>query len=280
MQLMWKIFSKDHLDANVDECGIEVGTEQSKYQYVVTKPAVLHIVTSGSGFFEYQHKRYHLKCGDIFLLKRGMSVNYYAASDDPWTYYWVGFSGDVALEYLNRTILNERYVIQNQNTTDVNKMIYKMCQRAISYDVKASDDILHLSELYELLYLLQRHFPKRFEIIESDTNKTVRSALQYINQNYMKPIKVQDVAQHVNVSRSYLYKIFKNHIHQSPQQYLIHLRMYHAARLIKQHHKQNQEIAYLVGYQDPLRFAKAFKKHFGMTATAYRRKTISTQNKG
>lgn len=46
--------------------------------------------------------------------------------------------------------------------------------------------------------------------------------------------------------------------------------MYHASQLFKETDLQSQEIADRVGYKDPLLFSRAFKKHFGVTATQYR----------
>ena len=47
--------------------------------------------------------------------------------------------------------------------------------------------------------------------------------------------------------------------------------MYQASKLFKGTNLQIQEIAYRVGYKDPLLFSKTFKKQFGMSATAYRK---------
>lgn len=54
-------------------------------------------------------------------------------------------------------------------------------------------------------------------------------------------------------------KCLKKHIDQSPQHYLIHIRMYHASQLFKETDLQSQEIADRVGYKDPLLFSRAFK---------------------
>lgn len=190
--------------------------------------------------------------------------------DEPWTYYWVGFSGKLVFDYLNRTSLYETRVIQNQPTNTIRQIIYRMCQRSIEYATENSDDIQHMRDLYELLYELHQHFPKPFHVVKNERYSNVREAIRYINDNYMHAISINDVAKHVNVSRSYLYKMFKKHIDQSPQHYLIHIRMYHASQLFKETDLQSQEIADRVGYKDPLLFSRAFKKHFGVTATQYR----------
>ncbi|WMZ71246.1 helix-turn-helix domain-containing protein [Staphylococcus pseudintermedius] len=218
----------------------------------------------------YNQKKYTLKPGDLFLLCRGMNVHYESTLDEPWTYYWVGFSGKLVFDYLNRTSLYETRVIQNQPTNTIRQIIYRMCQRSIEYATENSDDIQHMRDLYELLYELHQHFPKPFHVVKNERYSNVREAIRYINDNYMHAISINDVAKHVNVSRSYLYKMFKKHIDQSPQHYLIHIRMYHASQLFKETDLQSQEIADRVGYKDPLLFSRAFKKHFGVTATQYR----------
>ena len=68
-------FQKKHIDANLVECGIEVGVPNVGYQYTVIKDAVLHIVTNGEGTFKCQDVEHHLKEGDIFLLKKVKLLN-------------------------------------------------------------------------------------------------------------------------------------------------------------------------------------------------------------
>ncbi|QLK86708.1 AraC family transcriptional regulator [Staphylococcus sp. 17KM0847] len=274
MQLLWKKFKRNQLEANIDECGIEIGAPNTGYHYKVTKCAVLHIVMSGKGTFVYDGQTHHLKQGDLFLLQRGMTVHYYASSDTPWIYYWVGFSGKVALEYLNRTRLVDTAVVQKCDTTSIAKIIERMCETAKNYSVKHSDDIRHMQDLYQLLHTLYRTFPKKFESQPKEMYTNVLEAIRYINRNYMHPITIAQVAQHVNVSRSYLYKLFKQNIDQSPKNYLIQLRMFQAAKLLRETSLQSQEIADKVGYKDPLMFSKAFKTFFGMNPTAYRQKHL------
>ncbi|ARJ50499.1 AraC family transcriptional regulator [Staphylococcus lutrae] len=271
MQLLWKMFKKNQFEAHIDECGIEIGTPRGGYQYEVTKPAVLHIVMSGTGTLTFNQQQYLLKPGDLFLLCRGMKVHYESTLEAPWTYYWVGMSGKLVLDYLNRTSLYTQRIIQNKDTTAIRNIIDQICQRSVDYSTQNSDDIQHMRDLYELLYQLHQHFPKPFQEVKNEKYANVRDAIRYINDNYMHAISIHDVAKHVNVSRSYLYKMFKKHIDQSPQHYLIHIRMYHAAKLFKETDLQSQEIAYRVGYKDALLFSRAFKKHFGVNATQYRK---------
>lgn len=271
MQLLWKKFKKQYIEANIDECGIEVGTPHTGYDYQVTKHAVLHVVMSGSGTFSYNGQTHFLETGDIFLLQRGMNVNYTASLDDPWIYYWVGFSGQLVNDYLNRTQLIDNPVITHTDTSTISKLVERMCYTAQSYTIEQSDDIQHMSDLYNLLYALYQVSPKKFDQQEAGIYENVREAIRYMNRSYMQAITIEQVARHVNISRSYLYKLFKQNLDQSPQSYLMQLRMSQAAKLLHETSLQSKEIAARVGYHEPLMFSKAFKKFFGVTPTMYRK---------
>ncbi len=78
----------------------------------------------------------------------------------------------------------------------------------------------------------------------------------------MKDITVQEVANHVGLSRSYLYKMFIKHLGESTQSYLINIRMYKSSLLLKETSLSIAEIANKVGYNDPLLFSKTFSKRF------------------
>lgn len=276
MQLLWKKFKKRHIDANIDECGIEIGTPNTGYEYEVSKAAVLHIVMSGSGTFTYNNETYHLTAGDVFVLQRGMHVNYQSSLDDPWIYYWVGFSGQLTTDYLQRTTLVDVPVIQNTDTTTLSQLVEHMCHTAQNYTIQNADDIQHMRDLYDILYALYQVAPKHFHQQENEIYSNVREAIRYMNRTYMHPITIEQVARHVNMSRSYLYKLFKQNLDQSPQSYLMQLRMFQAAKLLKETTLQSQEIAMRVGYKEPLTFSKAFKKFFGVNATTYRQKHRNT----
>ncbi|WP_298042725.1 AraC family ligand binding domain-containing protein [uncultured Clostridium sp.] len=111
MQILWKKYTKENFEMNLDECGIEQGIPGFGYKYEVLKNAVMHYVSKGKGTFKVNNKIFNLKQGDIFIILKGMNVEYMASMDDPWEYYWIGFSGSNSIEYLNRTSIIDSYVV-------------------------------------------------------------------------------------------------------------------------------------------------------------------------
>ena len=275
MQILWKKYVKENFEMNVDECGIEQGIPGLGYNYEVLKNAVIHYVTKGYGTFKFNGKVYNLKQGDIFILLKGMQVEYVASIDDPWEYYWIGFSGSNANEYLNRTSITNSCVANCEENSKIPQIILNMCEISKTYNPSKSDDILLLKELYSLLYTLIEEFPKPFEYKDKELHTYIQDALNFINSNYMHSITVQEIADYVNLSRSYLYKMFIKNLGISPQRYLINLRMYKATLLLKGTKLPIGEVASSVGYSDSLLFSKTFSKHFSMSPLNYRNNQVN-----
>ncbi|WP_349403857.1 AraC family transcriptional regulator [Clostridium perfringens] len=275
MQILWKKYVKENFEMNVDECGIEQGIPGLGYNYEVLKNAVIHYVTKGYGTFKFNGKVYNLKQGDIFILLKGMQVEYVASIDDPWEYYWIGFSGSNANEYLNRTSITNSCVANCEENSKIPQIILNMCEISKTYNPSRSDDILLLKELYSLLYALIEEFSKPFEYKDKELHTYIQDALNFINSNYMHSITVQEIADYVNLSRSYLYKMFIKNLGISPQRYLINLRMYKATLLLKSTKLPIGEVASNVGYSDSLLFSKTFSKHFSMSPLNYRNNQVN-----
>lgn len=277
MQILWKKYTKENFEMNLDECGIEQGIPGFGYKYEVLKNAVIHYVSKGKGTFKVNNKIFNLKQGDMFIILKGMNVEYMASMDDPWEYYWIGFSGSNSSEYLNRTSIIDSYVVTCTENSKIPNIILNMCEISKNYNPSCSDDIVLLRELYSLLYTFIKEFPKEFEYKDKELHTYIQDAINFINSNYMNSITINEVANHVNLSRSYLYKMFIKNLKVSPQKYLINLRMYKATLLLKNTKLPIGEVANKVGYSDSLLFSKTFSKYFSMSPLNYRNNKLSNK---
>ena len=64
------------------------------------------------------------------------------------------------------------------------------------------------------------------------TNRYLREAIAYIQQHFSEGLRVSDLADHVAVSRGYLYQIFNETLGMSPKQYLTNFGMTRATELL------------------------------------------------
>lgn len=109
------------------------------------------------------------------------------------------------------------------------------------------------------------------EDIESQRIKPVRIAMSYIEQNYSKQIKLDDVASIVGYSPVYFSNIFKKETGETFIDYLSKYRMEVAKDLLRKSDKNINEIAELIGYKDPRYFSKLFKKIVGIKPTDFKK---------
>lgn len=74
-----------------------------------------------------------------------------------------------------------------------------------------------------------------------------------------------------NISQSYALKLFQKYYHESPQQYLINLKLATAKELLRQPRARINAVSAKLAYTAPSHFTREFKKHFGQTPSAYLR---------
>ena len=106
--------------------------------------------------------------------------------------------------------------------------------------------------------------PETLPVSESYCTYT-RHALQYIHAHYQESIHLGSAAEHVNVSKSHLSKVFKKDIGCAFNEYLIAYRMNAAHALLREGTYKVYEVASRVGYSDIVHFSKMFKKTFGIS---------------
>ena len=80
-----------------------------------------------------------------------------------------------------------------------------------------------------------------------------------------------EIADKLNLNRSYLYKIFKEETGYSIKDYIVQVRMEKSADLLTNTTFHISEVANVVGFTDSLAFSKAFKKHFNQSPSNYRK---------
>lgn len=105
----------------------------------------------------------------------------------------------------------------------------------------------------------------------SNQNQLVDQAVDYIRQNFAKEgLSLQEVAEQVHVSTTYLSTIFKKRMGVNFSDFLTETRMKAAMEWLAREDMRTYEVAERVGYSNPQYFSVSFKKHTGMTPSEFR----------
>lgn len=112
------------------------------------------------------------------------------------------------------------------------------------------------------------------EILNS-YSRPVAKALGFLADHFHQAVTMQDVASQALVSRSQLYRLFRQEIGLSPLQVLTVLRVEKAKSLLSRRRFSVTEVCWAVGFADLRSFERAFKRWVGCTPKAYRKNVQS-----
>ncbi len=135
-------------------------------------------------------------------------------------------------------------------------------------EVNRFTDIVQLSEW--LTQVMHRFISYVFDFTEIKHVDVIFKALEYIKHNYNEKISLQSVAAHVNLSRSYLSKVFKDEMNCTFTHYVNQIRVEKSKTLLLNQELDIIEIALMVGFDDQSYFTKVFKKLAGVSPGKYR----------
>lgn len=127
-------------------------------------------------------------------------------------------------------------------------------------------------EVLAWLLEFKRHIVEQLELLTSGKSDLVEKAKRYVQENVESHIMLQDVADHVNISPSYLSALFKKDYGQNFIDYINATKMQRACALIQDGHYRIYEVSYKLGFENAYYFTKVFKRHLGLTPTEYQRK--------
>ncbi|MBI9045777.1 MAG: GyrI-like domain-containing protein [Anaerolineaceae bacterium] len=98
----------------------------------------------------------------------------------------------------------------------------------------------------------------------------IDSVLNYINLNLDAEINLDHLAQIAHFSPFHFHRIFSAFMGETPQQFLTRARVERAANLLLKNSSYSiTEIAIYCGFASSSTFARAFKNHFGISASKY-----------
>ncbi len=136
-----------------------------------------------------------------------------------------------------------------------------------------------LQMLLKRLIIMSTRLAKEQLIVKTlgnDQIDTIRRFNFLVDLHYKTKRKVSDYAEMLYKSPKTLSNLFSIYNQKSPQQIILERIALEAKRLINYTDKQNQEIAYELGFNDPAHFSRFFKKMTQMTPSEYRENLLVT----
>ena len=104
----------------------------------------------------------------------------------------------------------------------------------------------------------------RMASVGSQSHRIAR-AVDWLRENYAQPLRIDELAAHVQMSPSTLHHHFRLLTAMSPLQYQKWLRLNEAKRLMLNEHLDAANAAFQTGYESPSQFSREYARLFGVT---------------
>ena len=232
-----------------------------RYGPAVRSYHLIHFILTGRGTFQTNQHTYHLHAGQGFLI-------------DPWTYIWVAFNGSRAPEIIASLRLSQAEPIYTCTKEQSAKLAAYVQDMLTHNSFTLSGRYYRLGLLMQFLSVLAE--AQRDMLPPADNNAYISHMTNFIRTHLEEPFTVQELADYMNLNRSYVTTLFKRYLHCSPHEYIQNCRLTKAEHLLQTTTFSVESIAYSCGYAKSDSFQRAFLRKAGMPPTAYRRQQQSS----
>lgn len=275
----------DEENPNLEDLSVPLRINNCGYYRVHTTPVIetphpegrndyqLLYIASGKGYFYFKGSKEPtvVTKGNMVLFRPKEPQVYYYYAVDKTEVYWVHFTGWKVEEYLERYELPKEENVFFTGVSPDYPWIYNQIIRELQLQRENYEDMIRL--FLRHIFLTINRYIKEGKQTKNDTINDIERAVHYFNENYSKPISIEQYASEHLMSVNWFIHNFKNVMKVPPMQYIVSLRIAAAKGYLENSNKNITEIANTIGYDNALYFSRLFRKYTGVTPSEYRKRS-------
>jgi AraC-like DNA-binding protein len=249
-------------------CG---GLEHCKSNYIISRKSFpfysIEYVARGTGELNLKGRDYPLQAGRLFSYGPGIPHQINGKTCDPMVKYFVDFAGIEALNLLRSCGLPPGRVSEVFPANALRPLFDELIHAGLQVSQQSAELCAKLLDCLRL-----RIGGARAPLEGTDTLafETYQQCRQYIEKFCLRLRTLEQIAADCHVNDAYLCRLFRRYDHQSPYQYLLRLKMNHAAERLQRPGALVKQVAEDVGFSDPFHFSRVFTSIFGLSPMSFR----------
>ncbi|CAM3817699.1 helix-turn-helix domain-containing protein [Marinicrinis lubricantis] len=250
------------------------------------------ICHSDSGFIEVEGTPIPFKAGDVTCIPRYLPHTTYSSPHTASLWSYIFFSPEELFNHLFRSSDdNFERPLPNMKASscilgkDKHPKVY-MLASAIVDELKQQKPYYQESAhglLLSLYIELLRIYSKKEERMDQKTDHklgdtlVISPVLEYIYNNYMAPISIDDLADLCHLSTTHFRRKFREIMGASPLDFVYSTRIDEACKLLRSTEDSILSISEKVGFQSVSSFNRCFAKLMGTSPRAWRKKALQSE---
>ena len=143
----------------------------------------------------------------------------------------------------------------------------------LSYSYDKNNDMIFINIANILIYLSKINKPLQYNspISKQPINKNLSDVINYISENYSYDISIDDISISCKISKSWIYRLFKDDLNTTPMRFISNIRVLHACDILLTTDANITEIAMKCGFSSTSYFGRIFKQVTGQTPSTFRK---------
>ncbi|MFC6859918.1 helix-turn-helix domain-containing protein [Zunongwangia atlantica] len=231
-----------------------------------SKEYILLYCTEGEGEVSINKKFLPLKPNQFIIVPPNIPHHYRSSVKNPWTIFWVHFTGKRAQFIYNKyanTASPVKFIAYNEEI--IKKFLSIIDLLKFSFEERYLEVAnINLTQFISFFIYQQEYNSKISE------KNMVNKSIEYMKENLHKPLTIYDLAENHNLSVSRYSEIFKENTGHPPIHYFIQLKIQKSCQYLYFTDKNIKEICTLVGFKDPYYFSRMFKKIMDVSPSKYK----------
>ena|GEM_PF-5328932 len=261
-------FRCHHLDISIalysyGTKSFDAGTEVDG---VKTDAFSLVYISKGKGVVKTSQRAVKLKAKQLFCLFPSDTVSFSVSEATSFT--WVSFVGKNARELVNLC------GFENVNPLNTGTEVSKIFSQIVNVKQSIAEFLItaQVYNLFGILTLKSISFDKYASKVIDDIKNQIDAGLSIPDKDL-----IVGALSKTFYGRAKLEKVFKRETGQTLRQYILKVKMNHAAKLLTDSAMRVGKIASSIGYDDSLYFSRAFKRFYGVGPKEYRKQMIENE---
>lgn len=240
-------------------------------------PNAYEVMLFKSGNVDYfiNDASYHLKPGDLTLVRPHDIHGYFVHDNLPYERMPVHISETfIASLSTDQTDLSSCFTFPSSHLFHLTPEQCVQFESCVDSSIQCLEknpfgcDVWIRANLSIILLLANSAGQQGTPSLNDNLPKVIQEAIAYINANFSNDISIQSIADHLNISRSRLCHVFKEHIGISLWNYVIARRIQQAQLFLKQG-ASITTACFESGFQNYAHFIKLFGKFTGSSPGKY-----------
>jgi AraC-like DNA-binding protein/quercetin dioxygenase-like cupin family protein len=230
---------------------------------------ILIYCIDGEGWLDISNKKQVLKKNQYVIISANTPHKYGSNNQNPWSIYWIHFSGLKSHLFINHP--NQKIEINLTSNSRFRARILLFEEIYNNLEIGYGMDNLEYASIC-LWHMLGsfRYLSQFRKIYEYKQHDKIEKSIHFMRSCMNKKLSLEDLADHCGLSVSQFCLLFKKRTARTPLDYLTHLKIQHASKLLDFSDLRISEIASQTGYSDPFYFSRVFSKVMGLSPRAYR----------